>query len=101
MLVAIPSSDGSLNGRIDERFGRAQSFIIYDLENDEYEVLSNPYLDGGGAGIKVGNMLAKKGVNKVIAVRLGPNAQTVLSEAGIQFIQAKKEKTIEENIKDL
>ena len=39
MKIAITSTDGTLEGRVDERFGRARKLIIYEPETKKVEVV--------------------------------------------------------------
>jgi predicted Fe-Mo cluster-binding NifX family protein len=41
MKIAIPSVGNDLNSLVNERFGRAEKFIIYDTSTKSYEVLEN------------------------------------------------------------
>ena len=36
MKIAITSVDGTLEGKVDERFGRARKIIVYDTETKEH-----------------------------------------------------------------
>jgi len=101
MKICITSTGEDLKSKIDPRFGRAEFFIIYDTETKENEVIKNPYLSGGGAGIKAGQLMIDKGINLVISGSLGPNAKLALEKADIKFKAADLTKLVEENLKNL
>ena len=51
----------------------------------EFEVIDNAGLGlTGGAGIQSGQLVAAKGVKRVLTGNVGPNAHQVLSAAGIE-----------------
>ena len=84
MKIAITSQGKDLNAEVDPRFGRCQTFIIYDTETETFEALENPNIHaGGGAGIQTAQAMAEKGVQTVLTGNVGPNAFRTLSAAGI------------------
>jgi len=88
MRVAISTTNGGLDDRVSDVFGRTMSFTIVDIENGEIrgvEVVKNEFaMRGGGAGIAVSQLLADKGVDVVVTGNVGPNAMSILSSAGIR-----------------
>lgn len=87
MKVAVSASDGSLDAKVDPRFGRCPYYIIVDTETMDLEVLPNINMNApSGAGIGAAQSVAQKGVEAVITGNLGPNASQVLSEAGIKMV---------------
>lgn len=101
MKICLTSTGPSLQDKVDARFGRAAFFVIYDSENNQHEVIENPYLEGGGAGLKASQLIIDQGVNTVLSGELGPNAKVALDQAGIDFKKADLAKTIAENIQNL
>jgi len=84
MRLAISSSTGNPDKEFSPRFGRCAYFLIMDGDSDNWEKLSNPALNTqDGAGTKVVQYLADKGVDAVISGRYGPNAFEALTAAGI------------------
>ncbi len=92
MRIAVSTTNGGLEDKVSEVFGRAVSFTIVDVENGEIknvEVVRNDYaVRGGGAGIAVSQFLADKGVEVVLTGNVGPNALSVLNSAGIKVYRA-------------
>jgi predicted Fe-Mo cluster-binding NifX family protein len=87
MKICITSQNGSLDGEIDPRFGRAAYFLIVNTDDLEYESIQNPYVQaGGGAGIQAAQLVANKQVEAVITGNIGPNSFRVLKEARINVI---------------
>ena len=97
MKLAITSSDKSLEGNVDQRFGRCKFFIIYDTDTDGFEVVDNEVnLNASqGAGIQSASNLANLGVEAVLTGHLGPNAFRTLSAANIKVYAG-----VSENISD-
>ncbi len=84
--VAVSAEGDSLDARVDLRFGRAEYFIIYDLENDRWEAVKNrAAYEARGAGIAAATFLVEKGVDTVITGHCGPKAFSVLKAAGVKI----------------
>jgi predicted Fe-Mo cluster-binding NifX family protein len=86
MKIAISAKGSDLSSAIDPRFGRAQYFIIFDTDNDDFEVVPNKNNAEAaqGAGIQAAETVIRKKVDMVVSGNLGPKAFDVLSEAGIK-----------------
>jgi predicted DNA-binding protein (UPF0251 family)/predicted Fe-Mo cluster-binding NifX family protein len=83
--IAITSTDGTLDGMVDERFGRARKIILYHKENESFEVMDNTAQMNmpQGAGIETARIAAKSPAQVVISGHLGPNAFRILETARI------------------
>lgn len=90
MKIAITSVDGTLDGIVDERFGRSRKLIIYDGENKSHEVIDNMQNMNSpqGAGIQSAQNVVNSGAGAVISGHLGPNAFRVLQTAGVDVYTA-------------
>jgi predicted Fe-Mo cluster-binding NifX family protein len=87
MKICITSQNGSLDGEIDSRFGRAAYFLIVNTDDLEYESIQNPYAQaGGGAGIQAAQFIANKQPEAVLTGNIGPNAFQVFKESGISVV---------------
>lgn len=87
MKICITSQGDSLDSDIDPRFGRAQYFIIINVETMEFEAIKNPNVDGtGGVGIQSAQLMAGKCAKVVLTGNCGPNAFHTLEAAGIDVI---------------
>ena len=90
MKIAVTAQDGSIDAKMDPRFGRAKYFIVADSESDELKVVDNSInLNAAqGAGIQAGRNVAELGVSAVITGNVGPKAFAVLNECGIKIYTA-------------
>ncbi len=96
MKIGIAVAEKDLNKEINQTFGRAPMFAIYDTETKEAVFLENEALNAaGGAGIKSSQFLVDKKVDAVICYRLGENAVKVLEGAGIKLYNAVDQSVIE------
>jgi predicted DNA-binding protein (UPF0251 family)/predicted Fe-Mo cluster-binding NifX family protein len=86
MKIAITSVDGTMEGAIDERFGRAKKVLVYNLTDGTFEVAENATQMNlaQGAGIQTAQNVINLGVKAVISGHLGPNAFRALQAAGIE-----------------
>ncbi len=85
MKIALTAAGKTLDARLDSRFGRAPGFIIYDTDQQTFEVVNN---DAGlhasqGAGIQSAETIARLGVQSLVTGHCGPNAFRVLCAAGV------------------
>jgi predicted Fe-Mo cluster-binding NifX family protein len=99
MKIAISSQGDNLKAPIDSRFGRAQSFIIYDTETDTFEHIENTQNLNlpQGAGIQTAQNVANTGAKAVISGHVGPKAFSALSQGGIEMYFASAG-TVEEAV---
>lgn len=85
MKIAISTENGSLESRVDPRFGRAAGFLIYDLDNDASEYVPNTQnlALAQGAGIQTAQNVAATGVQAVVTGHVGPKAFAALDRGKI------------------
>lgn len=90
MKIAVTSSGDSLDSPLDQRFGRAVKFIIYDIEGDTFEVIDNEQNLNApqGAGIQSAQHVVNAGVGGLITGHTGPKAFKVLSAASVPVFLA-------------
>ncbi|HAR95644.1 MAG TPA: dinitrogenase iron-molybdenum cofactor biosynthesis protein [Deltaproteobacteria bacterium] len=87
MKVAVTSNDGTLQGAVDERFGRCKKLVVYDIGTKAVEVIDNKANMGmaQGAGIQTAQNVVNAGAKTVISGHFGPKAFQVLKAAGIEI----------------
>jgi predicted Fe-Mo cluster-binding NifX family protein len=89
MTVAISSAGPSLDATVDPRFGRCEFFLIIELDSMSFEAVPNTSTTlEGGAGVQAAKLLIDRGVETVLTGYIGPNAERVLSSAGLNVITA-------------
>jgi predicted DNA-binding protein (UPF0251 family)/predicted Fe-Mo cluster-binding NifX family protein len=83
--IAVTSIDGTLQGMVDERFGRARKLVVC-TPTGEFMVAENSKQRnlGQGAGLHTAQDIIDLQVKVVITGHLGPNAFRALKEAGIE-----------------
>lgn len=85
MKIAISATGQHKESLLDRRFGRCDSFQIYNTENRDYKVVNNNGASsGGGAGISAASQVIEEGVSAIITGNLGPNAFELVEKAGIK-----------------
>ncbi len=86
MKVAFTTSGDDLTAPLDQRFGRAPKFLVYDLDSDAFTVIDNQQgVDATqGAGIQAAEAVARSGATSVVTGHCGPKAFRALSAAGIK-----------------
>jgi predicted DNA-binding protein (UPF0251 family)/predicted Fe-Mo cluster-binding NifX family protein len=100
MKIAVTSVDGTLEGKVDERFGRSRKIIIYDPATKDHSVVDNTINMNApqGAGIQSAEHIVKQGAHIVISGHLGPNAFRVLQTADVAVYTASN-MTVSEALK--
>ena len=89
MKIAVSSTTNTLEGKIDQRFGRCPYFLIIDSETLEFTVIDNESaMTSGGAGIKAAETIVQSNAKVVITGNIGPNAFDVLHQAGIKVFRS-------------
>ena len=97
MKIAITTSGNSLDSALDQRFGRAAAFLIYDLEQQSFTVIDNQQnlSAAQGAGIQAAETIANQEVDALLTGHCGPKAFRVLQAAGIKVYNTDA-KTVQE-----
>ncbi|MFZ2340303.1 MAG: NifB/NifX family molybdenum-iron cluster-binding protein [Bacteroidales bacterium] len=100
MKVAITSTGNTLDSTLDQRFGRCTCFVIYNTETKGIEFIPNPNRDAQeGAGPASVQIVASRGVEKVISGEFGFKIKSLFDSLKIQMIVLKEpEKKISEII---
>jgi predicted DNA-binding protein (UPF0251 family)/predicted Fe-Mo cluster-binding NifX family protein len=90
MKIAITSADGTLEGKVDERFGRARKIVLYDVGTKEHSVVDNVQnLNAAqGAGIQAAQNVVRSGAGAIISGHFGPKAFQVIQMAGLDVYSA-------------
>ncbi len=90
MKIAIASSGTDLSAPVDDRFGRAPNYLIYDTATKTFEVIANAAMnEGHGAGIKAAEIVIRAGATDLISGECGPKASEVLAKAGVKIHPAR------------
>lgn len=98
MKIAVSAKGNTMESEMDQRFGRAASFIIVDAQTMEYEAIDNTSAaSSGGAGISAAQLVAEKDAEAVITGNVGPNAMNVLKAANIAIYKGSAA-SVKENV---
>lgn len=85
MKIAFTTSGDSLEAPLDSRFGRAPSYLVYDLDTNTFDVVDNSKnLNAAqGAGIQAAENVVRTGAGSLVTGHCGPKAFRVLAAAGV------------------
>jgi predicted Fe-Mo cluster-binding NifX family protein len=100
MKVAITSTGNSPESTLDSRFGRCSYFVVYDTESQATEFIPNPNKENvEGAGPASVNLVASRGVSKVVSGEFGAKVKSIFDSLQIQLVVLNEpEKKISEII---
>jgi len=88
MKIAVSATGGSINARVEERFGRAPYFVIVDSDTMRFGLVPNPSVTAPhGAGPRTASLIAERGVSTVLTGRVGPKARAALESAAITIVE--------------
>jgi len=101
MKVAITSTGNIPDSKLDSHFGRCSYFVIYDTETHATEYIPNSNKENvEGAGPASVQLIASKGVEKVVSGEFGAKVKSLFDSLQIQLVVLNDpEKTISEIIK--
>ena len=87
MKIAITTQGKTLDSTVDQRFGRASGFILFDTKTEEYSYIENSQNlnAAAGAGTQSAQTIANNGAEVLITGNCGPKAFTALNAAGIKI----------------
>ncbi len=84
MNVIVSAMGRNLDSKISPVFGRAQWFILVDMDDMSYESFENPALNqSSGAGVMAAQFVLKKGSASVLSSNVGPKAFEVLQAGSV------------------
>lgn len=88
-LVAA-TTQGGLDDQVSSVFGRAPTFTVVEVEDDEIRrasAIPNPHKEASsGAGIQAAQLVVRQTPRAVLAGNFGPNVSGVMSEAGVELV---------------
>ena len=89
MKIAVTSLGESLESPVDQRFGRARFFVLYNLETSEWIVRDNKEYSKGvqDAGFEAAQMVVEMGAEAVITGHCGPQAFVSLSTKDVAIYE--------------
>lgn len=94
MKIAISAKENKKEAEISELGGKAPFYLIFE-NGEQIKSISNPFLQGGGAGVSMAKMLKDEGVELVITGKVGSKMRMALESNNIKL----KEET-NKNVKE-
>ncbi len=98
MKICFPTkvSEPNLQSAMDENFGRAKSYLIYDTSEEKFTCHLNSYISDKTC--KRTDVIASLGVDVVVSLRLGKRAMEKFSKFGIDVWKADNSSTVQETL---
>ena len=100
MKIAITSTGNNPEAKLDSRFGRCSYFAVFDTESLSTEFIPNPNKENvEGAGPASVQLVASRGVKKVVSGEFGAKVKSIFDSLQIQLVVLNEtEKKISEVI---
>ena len=90
MIIAISSTGINIGSNIYPKFERCNFFLIVDLEENTALPMKNISRERPREiGRKVGNLIAKLGINSIITSDIGPSSFEIFKQNRIKIYRAK------------
>lgn len=98
MKIAFSAKGKDWEAPLDQRFGRAQGFVIYDDKTQELTWHDNHQnvMASQGAGIQAAQNVAELDAQVIITGHTGPKAFNTLKKANIRILLAKEEANLKQ-----
>lgn len=88
-----------MEAKTDERFGRAQYFVLYDEVKRTAKTIENSAKhESGGAGGTAVRLLSEQGVNVVLVPELGPKAMDAMRAFDLKAYRYEKAGSVQETV---
>ncbi|MFP4663904.1 MAG: NifB/NifX family molybdenum-iron cluster-binding protein [Bacteroidales bacterium] len=103
MKIVFPANKASFDAVLDERFGRAAGFVVYDDADDSLNFIENKEKDAGhGVGIQAAQTVIQADADMVVTSgHFGPKASDVLKQAGVKMKSQIGQISIREALKEI
>ena len=87
MKIAVTARGDGLDAEVDERFGRAAGFVLYDTETRGVQNVDNRQsLNASqGAGIQAAETVSRLGAECLLTGHCGPKAYRTLAASGVRI----------------
>lgn len=99
-IFAISSSGKTEKSMLDLRFGKCENIVIFNVGENQFSIIENPFKDTERSGIKLVKYLREKGVTTIVTGEVGPAVSTLLEKEKFQLVLLKEEKIKIEEIMD-
>lgn len=99
-IFAISSSGKTEKSMLDLRFGKCENIVIFNVGENQFSIIENPFKDTERSGIKLVKYLREKGVTTIVTGEVGPAVSTLLEREKFQLVLLKEEKIKIEEIMD-
>ena len=87
MKIAITSTGNNPEAKLDSRFGRCSYFAVFDTESLSTEFIPNPNKENvEGAGPASVQLVASRGVKKVVSGEFGAKVKSIFDSLQIQLV---------------
>ncbi len=98
VLFSVRENRGA-DSLLDDRFGRAAGFMLFDDEHQEWSWIDNSANVNatGGAGVQAAQTVVGSGAEIYIGAELGPKAMAVLSKSSLMLFIGVAGKSAQEN----
>ena len=91
MKILFSSTGNNWDSTVDERFGRAKGYVLYDEDTNKLIWFSNDENLNAeyGAGVKAAQLVLNTKATILITGRIGPKAHDILKKANIKIFVAE------------
>ena len=99
-IFAITSTGKTEKSLLDLRFGKCENVVIFNVDNNQYSIIENPYKEGENSGTQLVNLLKKENVTTIITGEVGPKVSKMLEKEKLQLVLLSEERIKIDDIMD-
>lgn len=100
-MLAVCAKEPGLDSIVEERFGRAEYYVMYDeAKKLPHSIENKAKFEAGGAGGTAVRLLSENGVDIVLVPELGPKAMDAIKAFEMTVYRYTEQKTVREIIED-
>lgn len=99
-IYAITSTGKTEKSFLDIRFGKCAYVVIFDVENNQYSISENQFINESHSGVKLVQYLKQQGVTSIVTGEVGPMVSDKLEKEKMQLILLHEERIKIEEIMD-
>ena len=99
-VFAITSTGKTEKSLLDLRFGKCHSVVIFNVRENQFSIVENPFKDQKNSGIQLVEFLKKQGVNTILTGEVGPKVSQQLEKDKLQLVLLSEERIKVEEVMD-
>uniref|UniRef100_UPI003216E58F NifB/NifX family molybdenum-iron cluster-binding protein n=1 Tax=uncultured Draconibacterium sp. TaxID=1573823 RepID=UPI003216E58F len=99
-IYAITCTGKTEKSFLDLRFGKCEYIVLFDVDKNQYSIEANPFVGENHSGVKLVELLKKRGVTTIITGEVGPMVSARLEKEKLQLVLLSEERIKVDEVMD-